>query len=616
MPVQPTHALILAPLPSTRSAFSTVSTGHAKLMPPQMASEAHAPSATAGRLPEDATPAPCMCSETLPRSASSSVETVFGLRDLIESILAWLTPSELLSIAHVSSAFCVASEELLTRDGVLELAGGDSSDAVTDELLLFLARQRMPHSLRKLDVTGCGSLTKRAIWKAARASPCLRELIATKVGGASWTLVEVQRLIDACPSLRSLHVDCKAQGITSELCDLMQHPAAAVEKLVVHQLKRDAMSAQHHPAEDAESSGDSWSSFGRALQRCPSLRELDAGGNCLEAVDGVQQISRALESKSLNLTCLKMPSVPSMRRDIGLLAESLSHNSKLEDLELGCNFIGAAGAQQLAAALEGHPTLRRLELPHNPLLDGAVALGEALVHNRSLTKLAMPFTGLNDDACDALSRALSGGSIVATLDLSGNRITAVGVALLAQGLCGSARLGQASSPVTPRRGQAASGTSMPSGVKVNRTLTSLNLTANHAIGAEGALAISSALPHCDLRFLSLAGCCTGASPCGRLMSSLRRSSVECLDLSSNEIGDEGTWDLAWGLAGSPVRDLRLAVNSIEDDGAAELLVALNSSLGLQSLDLRGNNIDVHSDVGLELAVRPGVNLNFQNAPRK
>eukprot|EP00966_Prymnesium_polylepis_P260649 6020676-Prymnesium_polylepis.1 len=105
-----------------------------------------------------------------------------------------------------------------------------------------------------------------------------------------------------------------------------------------------------------------------------------------------------------------MPSVPSMRRDVEVLAEGLSSNATLEDLELGCNFIGAAGARHLASALVGHPTLRSLQLPHNPLLSGAAALGDALVHNRSLTNLSMPFTGLRDDACDALARALCGGS--------------------------------------------------------------------------------------------------------------------------------------------------------------------------------------------------------------
>lgn len=232
--------------------------------------------------------------------------------------------------------------------------------------------------------------------------------------------------------------------------------------------------------------------------------------------------------------------------------------------------------QQLASALAGHPTLRHLELSHNPLLDGVTALGDALAHNRSLTKLSMPFTGMNDDSCDALARALSQGSTVAQLDLSGNRITAEGMAVLAKGLAGfSAHSSRAGSPrcrraLRPADAAVTDGTPTSLTLTANTTLTSLNLTANHNIGGEGALLISAALPHCNIRSLSLAGCRIGASPCGRLVANLMRSQVESLDLSSNAIEDEGAWELAWGLPECPIKELRLAVNEIEDDGAAEV----------------------------------------------
>ena len=539
----------------------------------------------------------------------SAADNVLTQPDLLGAILSWLSPAELLDCARTCCAFRLEVDALLTQDGVLELKEGDGVEEVTDGLLLFLAKQRLPGTIRKMDVAGCSALSKTAIWRAARFSPCLKELIATKVGGASWTLLEVQRLIEACPSLRYLHIDCKSKGVSQDLIDMLQHPALAVEKLTLHRSATNAATAADTPpapttpptpslavgtgGEVIGGEGASPSApdvFGSSLRRCPSLKELDAGGDVLEAVDGVFQISRALASADSNLQRLIMPSVPSMRRDVGVLAEGLASNSKLESLELGCNFIGATGAEQLASALAGHPTLRSLELPHNPLLGGAVALGDALVHNRSLTNLSVPFTGLGDEACDALARALCGGSTVRILDLSGNRLTGAGAAVLASGLA---------HPDKP-----------------NRALTSLNLTANHKIGAEGALAIGAALRGCALRVLSLAGCGIGHAPCGRLVASLRGSAVETLDLSSNEIKDEGTWELAWGLPGCAVRDLRLAVNEIEDDGATELLSALQAGAPLDSLDLRGNRILTDPGTsGALLAARPGVNLRWQNHPR-
>ena len=90
-------------------------------------------------------------------SAADAVrESVFVQQDLTESILSFLSPAELLDCACVCSSFSAASDALLTQDGVLELA--KSSDDVTDELLLFLAKQRIPRgALKKMDVAGCGS---------------------------------------------------------------------------------------------------------------------------------------------------------------------------------------------------------------------------------------------------------------------------------------------------------------------------------------------------------------------------------------------------------------------------------------------------------------------------
>ena len=61
----------------------------------------------------------------------------------------------------------------------------------------------------------------------------------------------------------------------------------------------------------------------------------------------------------------------------------------------------------------------------------------------------------------------------------------------------------------------------------------------------------------------------------RLAAALAASHLTVLDLASNEIMDEGAWELAWRLPECPhLEQLLLAVNEIEDDGAAELLSGL------------------------------------------
>ena len=207
---------------------------------------------------------------------------------------------------------------------------------------------------------------------------------------------------------------------------------------------------------------------------------------------------------------------------LAALGAALDGNRHLEQLSLGCNFISAEGCRALAAAVASHPALRSLSLEHNPIQDsGAAALSAALCGRGSrLTSLSLPFTGAKDGACRALADALAAGAPLASLDLGGNLVTAGGAAALAAALAD------------------------PSGC----ALRSLNLAANYRLGPEGALSLAAALPSSGLAELHLAGCAVGAGPVGRIAAAVARSSLRLLDLSHNQIGDRGAWDLAWTIA--------------------------------------------------------------------
>ena len=357
-----------------------------------------------------------------------------------------------------------------------------------------------------------------------------------------------------------------------------------------------------HPADPAAAAAaaEQPSALGIALEHCKaSLVELDARGS-LDA-RGVAQVIGLLGKPECALRRLVLPGCAALRDESGIdaFASALATNRSVEQLQLGCSYINAAGAASIASALSVNEKLQQLELPYNPLLDvGCQALGRALVRNSCLRTLVLPFTGLGDGACAALALALRGGCPLITLDLSGNQLTAAGVAALAPALA-------------------------------HTQLASLALSANQRIGGRGVAALAAVLPEASsLRSLSLDGCAVGAAPCGRLAASLVRSHVASLDLSGNEIGDEGSWELAWRLPEcANLRTLSLANNDIEEDGASELLSGLaattagitataakNVTTALSQLDLRGNRISAASPTHAALAAMGFVNLAFQRAP--
>ena len=503
------------------------------------------------------------------------------------------------------------------------------SGQATDAWLKWLLT-RVPHgALVSLDISGCTELSKAGVARALKfTAHNLEEFHALHVGGASWSVSELQKLIDCCPSLRVLRANCRAKGITSVQLSLLTQDNGAVQpaKLVLHHgeglLRGEAAQDEQVPPElappplmplpppslvapfpppaalespaevaaaDADASARAGPAYlpplGKALRRCTgSLKELDARG-CLD-VDGVAQVTGLLGAPNCTLQRLLLPGCGALRAADGMaeFAEALAVNKTVESLQLGCSYINTSGGCAIGAALSRNTSLLQLELTHNPLLDaGCTALGRGLAVNSCLRTLSLPFTGLGNGACDALAHALRSGSGLERLDLSGNALTADGAIALADAI--------------------------PHG-----RLTSLALSANSRIGARGTLAIASAIPSTNLTSLSLDGCALGSAPCGRLAASLAASSIAFLDVSQNEISDEGAWELAWVLPEcKALRELRLATDEIEEDGATELLTALLASPSLTSLDLRGNRFAQKGPTALALCETGRANVLFQRA---
>ena len=425
---------------------------------------------------------------------------------------------------------------------------------------------------------------------AALAQRTIQELNGTSVGPGSWTPEQLLRLIKALQDLRVLNADCKANGATTPLLRLLAHPAVRLRKLVLHRPERGDDPQAHDLG-----------ALAAALKRKPTvggeapeafLRDVDLGQSGGGLDGGFDFIARLLSGEECKVRRLALCGSRSPPVEaLSALGAALETNRHLEHLSLGCNFISEAGCTALAAAVAAHPTLQSLSLEHNPIQDGGVAaLATALCGPGSrLASLSLSFTGAKDGACGAIATRLAAGAPLHSLDLGGNIVSAEGVALLADAI-GS-----------------------PSGC----ALRVLNLSANWRIGPAGALALAAALPSSELRQLRLAGCALGAAPCGRIAAAIARSMLELLDLSHNQIGDCGAWDLAWVLAEPRTRLTHLALqsNDIEDDGAAELVAALEANTTLELLDLSGNG-KVTLDAEHGAAADRRVKLGFQPSRRK
>jgi uncharacterized protein (DUF924 family)/Ran GTPase-activating protein (RanGAP) involved in mRNA processing and transport/predicted esterase len=182
--------------------------------------------------------------------------------------------------------------------------------------------------------------------------------------------------------------------------------------------------------------------------------------NCGLLDEGVAVLLGALRGPGANKTLrhLYLGTNGVTARSAALLADFVANDCALESLYLSCNRLGDGGVAELARGLAANTTLRRLSLASNRVGPaGAAALAAALAGHPSIGLLDLGFTKatvavgelgnlVGDEGARALAEMLAGNAVLRSLDLLHNHISQVGVNHLREGL------------------------------KVNRTLTSLQLT--------------------------------------------------------------------------------------------------------------------------------------------
>ncbi len=319
-----------------------------------------------------------------------------------------------------------------------------------------------------------------------------------------------------------------------------------------------------------------------------------------------------------------------------LLAAALAHAPALTSLDASGNYIGAAGAASLAAALAGGCGLRRLSVADNVLLDrwlsdkgqsydgetpdfrGAATL-LAAAGSAGLTLLDLSHNHLGADGAAALAAALATAAWPClTLVLGFNKLQAEGVAPLLAAL----RRPYAPSNAPPALGELnlRNNNLRPAGAAaVARALgigpdgaclavASLCLLNNHLL-AEGGAAIGAALApdaagrsNCFLRALDVSSNCLGSAGSAGLAAALGCGGLAELASHRNNAGDAGAAALAAALAtNGTLRALRLSNNHVHSDGGAALAAALRANASLQRLDLSRNHFSPQDEADIREA---------------
>lgn len=202
---------------------------------------------------------------------------------------------------------------------------------------------------------------------------------------------------------------------------------------------------------------------------------------------------------------------------------------------------------------------------------------------RDVHTLRLTFFYVNTRTCKALVQGLKKLPRITTLDFTGNFMLDDGWDCLVCELLGL----EPSSSITSLRLERNNLTHAAVPALIQLSLKTLDLTKNN-IGDEGAELLAQALrAKSSITRLMLE--CNNISPRGvsALAQALKSSQVRSLDLSHNPAGPESATILAGVLSGSGLRWLRLAHNGI---GPRECSIMGKAILNLNTLDLSNNRI--------------------------
>eukprot|EP01060_Flectonema_neradi_P011841 TRINITY_DN18808_c0_g1_i1.p1 TRINITY_DN18808_c0_g1~~TRINITY_DN18808_c0_g1_i1.p1 ORF type:complete len:753 (+),score=113.39 TRINITY_DN18808_c0_g1_i1:82-2259(+) len=311
--------------------------------------------------------------------------------------------------------------------------------------------------------------------------------------------------------------------------------------------------------------------------------------------------------------------------DVVDIAKGLLENWSLTSLELTrCNVSGP-GAFAIAEALGGNHTLRYVGLSHNNIGDsGCEELAEALARNLTLEIMDLSHCGIGDLGTLALAQMIelqaeeepgTKAGEIRSINLEGNRIGKPGAAALAASLTQSTKI--KSLNLHGNRLRESGALSLAEGIRGTNSLTYLNLGSND-INPEGGLAIVDALSMnnsisainlqknrlgpsligladlCNqntiLREVNISNCCINATVAEQFAKQLTSAGILSLNLSDNQLENEGVAAICKALRGKPIRYLDLGNVGLTSKGMTSICELINVAPSLQTIILDGNTL--------------------------
>eukprot|EP00759_Apiculatamorpha_spiralis_P044123 PhF_6_TR41279/c0_g1_i1/m.62422 len=294
--------------------------------------------------------------------------------------------------------------------------------------------------------------------------------------------------------------------------------------------------------------------------------------------------------------------------DILDIAKGLAINYTLTSLDLSGTRLSVEGAAAIGTSLKHNQHLRHLALNNNTSLgfEGLSNIVDGVLSHPRIEVIELTRCNIRDEAAQSLATLLANTITVHTLDLSFNKITRSGAALIGGAMATnqSIRILRMGHNKIMQDGV----TALCNGLSSNRSITSLDVSYNE-ISPDGGLAISAMLRKCP-QIVDIT--CSNnllATSCPEIVKALSgRDCARKIDLGNNRMNVHACEVFAASLKeqiGMRIACLTLEKNPIGDDGLSALVTSLRGKhikfLDLTDCGITGKSRDCLQDMLLHCA---------------
>ncbi|SPR00927.1 Leucine-rich repeat-containing protein [Plasmodiophora brassicae] len=265
----------------------------------------------------------------------------------------------------------------------------------------------------------------------------------------------------------------------------------------------------------------------------------------------------------------------------------LDGSPALNELRLAGNRIGFDGGTVIAGALPGLRQLHLLDLSgQRPAVGSSVAASspvrpvcEALARHFAVAQLILSGNGITDADASAVGQMLRLNRSITSLNLARNRVGARGCALLCDAL------------------------------QRNRDLRHVDLSAN-GIGADAARSLAALFQaNATLVTVNLGDNALDAGVPDMTDALISNRTLVVLDVHANSMGDPGAIAIAHALAASStITSVNLSRNGIGESGGVAIARALTRNRVLTALDLSSNDVRDPTAIALAEAIVGNLSL--------